>query len=127
MGRGWLALVAAALLVAPTAPCCLEAGEDLALPDSTTDRVELFTLLFPGERAPRLFGGTLRISGIDPQDVRRTLEAYNRRSELVQFSRGSLVIAPYVLQRALAMDRDQLLQFRLSARTARLVFQFTWP
>jgi len=126
MGRGWLALVAAALLVAPAAPCCQEAGEGLAVSDSTTDRLELFTLLFSGERAPRLFAGQLRISGIDPQDVRRTLEAYNRRSELAQFSRESLVIAPYVLQRALDMDRDQSLQVRLSARTARLVFQFTW-
>ena len=127
MGRGWLALAVAALLVAPAAPLCQEAGEGLALPDSTTDRIELFTLLFPGERAPRLFGRQLRISGIDLQDVQRTLEAYNRRSELAQFSRESLVLAPYVLQRALAMDRDQLLQFRLSARTARLVFQFSWP
>jgi hypothetical protein len=126
MGRDRLALAAVALLVAPAAPHSTEAVERLALPTATASRHELYTLIFPKERAPRLFGGRLRISGIDPEDVGRTLEAYNRRSELAQFSRDSLVLAPYVLQRALDMDRDQLLQLKLSAYTARLVFQFTW-
>jgi len=57
---------------------------------------------------------------------RRTLDAYNRRSQLVQFTRDSLVVAPFVLQRAFEMEENQLLQVRLSARTARLVFEFTW-
>jgi hypothetical protein len=126
MGRRWLALAAAALLGAPAAPCCQEARDGLALPDRTTDRLDLFTLLVPGERAPRLLAGELRLSGIDLQEVQRTLEAYNRRSELAQFSRGSLVVAPYVLQRSLDMEREQLLQVWLSARTARLVLLLTW-
>jgi hypothetical protein len=126
MGRDWLALAAVALLAAPASPFCTDAGERLALPDATASRLELFTLIFPKERAPRLFGGRLLISGIDPEEIGRALETYNRRSELAQFSPDSLVLAPYVLQRALDMDRNQLLQLKLSASTARLVFQLTW-
>ena len=126
MGRGWPALAVAALLVAPEVPLCQGTGDPLSVPRSTADRVELSTLIFSRNSAPRLFTGELTISGIDPKDIRRTLDAYNRRSKLAQFTRDSLVVAPFVLQRAFEMDENQLLQVRLSARTARLVFEFTW-
>jgi len=126
MGRGWPALAVAALLVAPGVPLCQGTGDLLSVPHSTADRVELSTLIFSRNSAPRLFTGELTISGIDPKDIRRTLDAYNRRSKLAQFTRESLVVAPFVLQRAFEMEENQLLQVRLSARTARLVFEFTW-
>jgi hypothetical protein len=126
MGRGWLALAAAALLVAPWAPRCQEAGERLALPVSSADRLELATLLFSRDPAPRLLTARLTISGIDPHEVRRTVETYNQSSELLQLSRGNLILAPYLLRQAFDMDPGQLLQVQLSARTARLVFQFSW-
>jgi hypothetical protein len=125
MGR-WLALAAAALLVAPTAPRCQDGATRLSPCLVTTEDVERHAMIFHGHPKPRLLTSELTISGIDPRDVQRTLQDYNRRSEVAQISRNSVVLAPYLLQRAFAMDPDQLLQVRLTARTACLVFQLTW-
>ncbi len=121
----WLALAAAAFLVAPAVGHAQERPGQ-SPPESTRDRVDLHTLLFHGGAAPRLLTSELRVSGIDARDVQRTLQEYNRRSELAQISRDNLVLAPYLLQRAFDMENDQLLNVRLSARQARLVFQVTW-
>jgi hypothetical protein len=122
----WLALAAAAFLVAPAVQHAQAPPGQLSLAERTRDRVELHTLLFHGGAAPRLLTSELRVSGIDARDVQRTLQEYNRRSELAQISRDNLVLAPYLLQRAFDMENDQLLNVRLSARQARLVFQVTW-
>jgi hypothetical protein len=122
----WLALALAPLLVGQAVAQGQEGAGRLSLADNTTDRVDLHNLLFHGGEAPRLLTSELRVSGIDARDVQRTLQEYNRRSELAQISRDNLILAPYLLQRALDMEPDQLLNLRLSARQARLVFQVTW-
>jgi hypothetical protein len=88
--------------------------------------MEREALLFAPERGPRLLQERLRISGIDPADVSRTLEAYNRRSEIAQFTPDGLAIAPHLLNRALSLEPNQLLQFRWSGQAGKLVFRFTW-
>jgi multidrug efflux pump subunit AcrB len=88
--------------------------------------VERESLLFAPERGPRLLQERLRISGIDPADVARTLEAYNRRSEIAQFTPDGLAVAPQLLNRALSLQPNQLLQFRWSGQAGKLVFRFTW-
>jgi hypothetical protein len=126
MGRRWAAALAAALLLAPGAafpddePPCLDLCAD------SPARVELQTLIFPRDPPVRLLRAQLRISGIDPEDVRRTLEAYNQRSELAQFTPDGMAVAPYLLQRALHLSPDLLLQFRFSGQAGKLVFRFTW-
>ena len=126
MGRRWAAALAAALLVAPGAAVPDDAPPCLDLCADTPARVELQTLIFPRDPTVRLLRARLRISGIDPQDVRQTLEAYNRESEVAQFTPDGLAVAPYLLQRALDLSPDLLLQFRWSGRAAKLVFRFTW-
>lgn len=122
----WLAFALAPLLVAQAVAQGQEGAGRLSLAENTTERVDLHNLLFHGGEAPRLLTSELRVSGIDARDVQRTLQEYNRRSELAQISRDNLILAPYLLQRALDMEPDQLLNLRLSARQARLVFQVTW-
>jgi hypothetical protein len=126
MGRRWAAALAAALLVAPGAAVPDDAPPCLDLCVDTPAQVELQTLIFPRDPPVRLLRARLRISGIDPQDVRQTLEAYNRESEVAQFTPDGLAVAPYLLQRALDLSPDLLLQFRWSGRAAKLVFRFTW-
>jgi hypothetical protein len=126
MGRRWAAALAAALLLAPGAALPADEPHCLHLCADTSAQVELQALIFPRDPPVRLLRAQLRISGIDPEDVRRTLEAYNRRSELAQFTPDGLAVAPYLLQRALHLDPDLLLQFRWSGRAGKLVFQFTW-
>ena len=126
MGRQWAAALAAALLVAPGAAVPDDAPPCLDLCVDTPARVELQTLIFPRDPTVRLLRARLRISGIDPQDVRQTLEAYNRESEVAQFTPDGLAVAPYLLQRALDLSPDLLLQFRWSGRAGKLVFRFTW-
>lgn len=126
MGRGWLALVAGALLAAPGVAVADGEPPCLTLCSFTPERIELQTLIFPRQPAVRLLHWRLRVSGIDPEDVRRTLEEYNRRSELAQFTPDGLAVAPYLLQRALDLSPDLLLQFRWSGQAGKLVFRFTW-
>jgi hypothetical protein len=125
MGTRWAAALAAVVLLAPGA----------ALPDEpslldlcidTSERAEFHTLIFPRDPPVRLLRAQLRISGIDPEDVRRTVEAYNQRSEIAQFTPDGLAVAPYLLQRALHLSPDLLLQFRWSGQAGKLVFRFTW-
>lgn len=125
MGRRRVAALAAALLLAPGAALpdeqpCLDLCAD------TPARVELQTLIFPRDPPVRLLRARLRISGIDPEDVRQTLEAYNQRSELAQFTPDGLAVAPYLLQRALHLSPDLVLQLRWSGLAGKLVFRFTW-
>lgn len=126
MGRGWLALVAGALFAAPGVAAADGEPPCLTLCSDTPERIELQTLIFPRQPAVRLLHWRLRVSGIDPEDVRRTLEEYNRRSELAQFTPDGLAVAPYLLQRALDLSPDLLLQFRWSGQAGKLVFRFTW-
>ena len=126
MGRGWLAALAGALLAAPGAAIPEGDPPGLDPTSASVERLDLDALIFPRDPPVRLLKAQLRISGIDPEDVRRTLEAYNRRSELAQFTPDGLAVAPYLLQRALDLGPDQLLQFRWSGRSGKLVFQFTW-
>lgn len=103
-------------------------GDDpvpLAAPAETAARIDLAALLFPRE-PPRLLRAQLRISGIDPEDVRRTLEALNARSEIGQFTPEGFSPAPHVLERMLDLRPDQVLQFRWSGQAGKLVFRFTW-
>ena len=130
VARSWRPALAALLvsLLAVAAPG--GAAEDdppsLALPPEVPGRLELQALLFPRDPPPRLLRAELRISGIDPEDVRRTLEDLNRRSEVAQFTPDGLAVAPFLLQQALSLDPDQVLQVRWSGRAAKLVFRFTW-
>ncbi len=126
MGRRWIAALAGALLAAagPAAPDDEPTGLEHAV--ATEERIELEALIFPPDPPVRLLRAQLRISGIDPEDVRRTLEEYNRRSELAQFTPDGLAVAPYLLQRALDLSPDLLLQFRWSGQAGKLVFRFTW-
>ena len=126
MGRGWLAAALAALLAAPPVAGGADPRPTLQPSVAEQGRVERGVLLFPPERGPRLLKERLRISGIDPADVARTLEAYNRRSEIAQFTPDGLAVAPQLLNRALALEPNQLLQFRWSGPSAKLVFRFTW-
>ena len=126
MGRGWLALVAGALLAAPGVAAADGESSCLTLCSDTPERIELQTLIFPRQPSVRLLHWRLRVSGIDAEDVRRTLEEYNRRSELAQFTPDGLAVAPYLLQRALDLSPDLLLQFRWSGQAGKLVFRFTW-
>lgn len=122
----WLALAAAALLVAPAPPRAEEPASRLALPRTSADRVELTALVFDPDPAPRILQSELTISGIDPWDVRRTLQAYNRTSRLAQITQDSVVLAPYLLQQAFDLKPNQFLQLRLKGQSANLVFRFTW-
>jgi hypothetical protein len=126
MERGWLAVAAAALLIAPAVSRCQEASARLDLPEATANRIELVTLVFDPDPAPRILQSELTFSGIDPWDVRRTLQAYNLRSELAQITQDSVVLAPYLLQRTFNLRSNQYLQLRLKGQSANLVFWFTW-
>ncbi len=126
MGRGWLLAALAAILAAPPAAGGAEPLPALEPSVTLHRRVERESLLFAPERGPRLLQERLRISGVDPADVARTVEAYNRRSEIAQFTPDGLAIAPQLLNRALSLAPDQLLQFRWSGQSAKLVFRFTW-
>jgi hypothetical protein len=126
MDGRWLALAAAALLGAPGVARAQEPADKLGVPAATADRVEFSALVFRKDSKPRLLVTNLTISGIDPRDVQRTLQAYNRRSEIANVSGDSVAIGPYVLQRALQMPPEQLLQLRVSSQSAKLVFRMTW-
>jgi len=126
MGRRWAAALAAVFLLAPGTVLSDDAPPCLDLCADTPGPVELQTLIFPRDPPVRLLRARLRISGIDPQDVRQTLEAYNRNSEVAQFTPDGLAVAPYLLQRALHLGPDLLLQFRWSGRAGKLVLRFTW-
>jgi hypothetical protein len=99
---------------------------DLAPSSSFEDRLELLTLIAPRPGHPRLLTERLRISGIDPHEVGQFLEAYNRRSEILQFTPEGAALAPHVLDRVFSLRPNQLLQFRFSGRVGKLVFRFTW-
>ncbi len=126
-GRRHALLVGLLAAVAATSPAA--SAEDtpapLATPEAVADRIELSALLFPRE-PPRLLTAQLRISGIDPEDVRRTLEALNARSEIGQFTPEGFSPAPHVLERMLDLPPGQVLQFRWSGQVGKLVFRFTW-
>ena len=126
MGRRWLAALTGALLGAAGSAVPDDEPPSLGPTPDAVERVELSSLIFPREPPVRLLRAQLRISGIDPEDVRRTLEAYNRSSELAQFTPDGLAVAPYLLQRALDLSPDLLLQFRWSGQAGKLVFRFTW-
>jgi hypothetical protein len=126
MERGWLAVAAAALLAAPGVSRCQEASGRLDLPEAAAKRIELVTLVLDADPAPRILQSELTFSGIDPWDVRRTLQAYNLRSELAQITQDSVVLAPYLLQRTFNLRSNQYLQLRLKGQSVNLVFWFTW-
>jgi hypothetical protein len=126
MGRRWAAALAAVLVLVPGTVLSDDAPPCLDLCADTPGPVELQTLIFPRDPPVRLLRARLRISGIDPQDVRQTLEAYNRNSEVAQFTPDGLAVAPYLLQRALHLGPDLLLQLRWSGRAGKLVLRFTW-
>ena len=88
--------------------------------------LDVHALMFPPDRGVHLLDWQLRISGIDPKDVGRTLQAYNQRSELATVRSDGVAIAPYLLRDAFHMPPDQLLQLRVGSWNARLVFQLTW-
>jgi hypothetical protein len=102
------------------------AGPDLEPSTSSEARIELFSLLFAREDHPRLLRERLRISGIDPHEVGQFLEAYNRRSELVQFTPDGVAFAPHALERLLSLSPSQILQFRFSGLAGKFVFRFSW-
>ncbi len=102
-------------------PASLEACGDSA------DRIGLAALLFAREDRPTLLEERLLISGIDPRDVRDFLQAYNRRSEFVQFTPEGVAFAPHALERMLSLPPTQLLQFRFSGQTGKLVFRLVFP
>ncbi|HET8723352.1 MAG TPA: hypothetical protein VFM53_04045 [Anaeromyxobacteraceae bacterium] len=121
---GWRLPVAlgALLLAAPAA-----AGDERLDPGPAVQaRLVLEERAIPTRPGVRLLRERLRISGIEPDDVARTLEAYNRRSEILQFTPEGVALAPHILDRALSLDPGQLLQFRFSGQAAKLVFRMTW-
>ncbi len=127
MGRGWLLLALAGVALAAPGPGRPEdVPAALALPPEAEQRIELGALVFPQHPPIRLLHARLRISGIDPDDVRRTFDAWNRRFELAQWTPDGVAIAPHVLARALDLSPDQLLQLRVTGQAARLVFRLTW-
>lgn len=120
--------MAAGLLLAATTASGADPAEGLLEPAPVaSDRIELAATLFPREPPARLLKENLRISGIDPEDIRRTLESMNRKSELAQFTPDGLAIAPYVIPRALSLDPGMLVQVRFSGRVGKLVLRFNWP
>jgi hypothetical protein len=123
--RSWR-LALAALLAASALAGRADDGPVLDLPAGTPDRLELQSLIFPRDPPARLLRTPLRISGIDPEEVRRFLEELNRGSEVAQFTPDGLAVAPNLLPRALSLDPGQILQVRWSGRAAKLVFRFTW-
>jgi hypothetical protein len=126
MGRRWIAALAGALLAAPGTAAPEDEPAILGHTIAAVEQLELESLVFPSHPPVRLLRAQLRISGIDTEDIRLTLEAYNRRSELAQFTPDGLAVAPYLLQRALDLGPDLLLQFRWSGQAGKLVFRFTW-
>jgi hypothetical protein len=126
MGRRWIAALAGALLASAGLAAPEDEPTDLGHTPAAVEQLELESLIFPSHPPVRLLRAQLRISGIDTEDIRRTLEAYNRRSELAQFTPDGLAVAPYLLQRALDLSPDLLLQFRWSGQAGKLVFRFTW-
>lgn len=122
MGRWFPVALGALLLIAPVA-----SGDDRLDPGPDVHaRLVLEERAIPHRPEVRLLRERLRISGIEPDDVARTLEAYNRRSEILQFTPEGVALAPHLLDRALALDPGQLLQFRFSGQAAKLVFRMTW-
>jgi hypothetical protein len=104
-----------------------ESATPLEVPEESADRIALSTLLFAREDRPTLLEERLLISGIDPRDVRDFLQAYNRRSELVQFTPEGVAFAPHALEHMLSLPPTQLLQFRFSGQTGKLVFRLVFP
>ncbi len=114
---------------APAGPAAsLPARPAPALEPSTesVQRLDAAALVFPRGRPLRLATGQLRLSGIDPEDVRRTLQAWNQRSELLTVRGDGVALAPYLLRNAFDMGPDKLLQVRLGSTNARLVLQLEW-
>jgi hypothetical protein len=111
----------------PVGPTDAGASGPLETTEESADRIELSALLFAREDRPTLLEERLIISGIDPRDVRDFLQAYNRRSELVQFTPDGVAFAPHVLERMLALPPSQVLQFRYSGQAGKLVFRLVFP
>jgi hypothetical protein len=112
----------------PVAPPAAGPFASLEAPEETADRIELSSLLLPrADRQPSLLRERLLISGIDPHEVGQYLEAYNRRSDLVQFTPDGVAFAPHALERMLSLSPDKLLQFRFSGQAGKLVFRLSFP
>lgn len=98
----------------------------LEAPEESAGQIELSSLLLARGDRPSLLRDRLLISGIDPHEVGQYLEAYNRRSELVQFTPDGVAFAPHALERMLSLSPDQLLQFRFSGQAGKLVFRISF-
>ena len=123
MGRTSILALGALLLLADPA----RAEDGLLDPGPVLlARLTLEERAIPRRPEIRLLEERLRISGIEPDDVARTLEDYNRRSEILQFTPEGVALAPHFLDRALALDPGQLLQVRFSGQAAKVVFRMTW-
>lgn len=110
----------------PPTDLARDPAPDLEPPPSSEDRIELSALLFDREDHPRLLKERLLISGIDPHEVGQFLEAYNRRSELIQFTPDGVAFAPHALEHMLSLSPTQILQFRFSGQAGKFIFRFTW-
>jgi hypothetical protein len=111
---------------ATAAPAPARPSPTLQPSTESVQRLDAAALVFPRKPPLRLATGQLRLSGIDPEDVRRTLQAWNQRSELLTFRGDSVAIAPYLLRNAFDMGPDKLLQVRVGSTNARLVLQLEW-
>ncbi len=81
---------------------------------------------FDPEATPRLLHDELRLpGGLYVRDVQGALRDYLQKGDVITFVNGEMVLGPQVLQRALNLSKDQLLQLKVTRGTARLELKVT--
>jgi len=116
------------------------AGLDYSPPGKRSLREQLLTMdpleanlarmtlyqYFNPSATPRLLHDELRLpGGIYVGSVSADLQQFLQQGDVIAFVNGEMVVGPHVLQRALNLSKDQLLQLKVSRGAAWLEFKVT--
>jgi len=102
--------------------------ESMLLMDPLQANVERLSVYqyFDPEATPRLLHDELRLpGGLYVRDVHGDLRNYLQKGDVITFVNGETVLGPHVLQRALNLSKDQLLQIKVARGAARLELKVT--
>jgi hypothetical protein len=79
------------------------------------------------QKAPRLLHEVLELpGGIRPAQMKLDIERFAAETEFVTVNRGYLVVAPFLMQRVLGLERGEYLQLRLTHDSVRLELRMSW-
>jgi hypothetical protein len=79
------------------------------------------------QKAPRLLHEVLELpGGIRPAQMRLDIGRFAAETEFVTVNRGYLVVAPFLMQRVLGLERGEYLQLRLTHDSVRLELRMSW-